>query len=138
MIYAIEDIVCYTGCFIHTQDIENYIINNIDLILSAQCDPMYTAMAAHALIETTSIFAAISTQLAQSALARLYSIGKIQLSSTLDKFGYPYFIKEIPTLRAIKTDKTIQVKYGVNCNRCNEYYEYAEYRQGFVCYGCRH
>lgn len=27
--------------------------------------------------------------------------------------------------------------YGVICTRCNEWYEHAEKKSGFVCYGCR-
>lgn len=29
------------------------------------------------------------------------------------------------------------VEYGVNCSRCNEYYEHAERVEGFTCYPCR-
>lgn len=29
------------------------------------------------------------------------------------------------------------VEYGVSCERCNEFYEHAEKRPGFVCYPCR-
>lgn len=34
-----------------------------------------------------------------------------------------------------KSEKAIE--YGVNCSKCREYNQYAEKKDGFVCYGCR-
>jgi hypothetical protein len=39
------------------------------------------------------------------------------------------------TLRS--TPAAAPVRYGATCRKCNEHYEHAEWRSGFVCYGCK-
>lgn len=40
-------------------------------------------------------------------------------------------------VRPVRIDPPPPIKYGATCKRCNEFNEYVEASDSFVCYGCR-